>query len=277
MNCQEFDRILNELVQPKLTEAALRETALAHSSACQLCAMRLANARSLAEGLKSLAATTEAKSAPSHVEDTLLAAFRQQTVVTAAAVVASPKAANVLQFPPKQNRRPVWALAAAAALLIAFGIFAASQLRKAPATPATKEVASVPNPSPTVELSREQESQTELAINASSQTGVKPIPGPRFNLQVAAKQTDDGFSVSSTLGEFTPLIEGQEIATDFLPLAYETADQPMESGQLIRVQMPRTALASFGLPINMERASGTVKADLLLADDGSARAIRFIR
>lgn len=274
MNCQEFDQILNELARPKLMDAALREKALAHSSACQLCAVRLANACSLTEGLKTLAATAESKSAPSHIEETLLAAFRQQR---AAADVAAPKPSNVLQFQSKQTRLHFWALAAAAAVLIAFGIFAASLLSKTPATPATKEMASAPSASPTVEPSLQQEPRTELAVNASSRTGSKLIVGQRFNLQVAAKQSDDGFSVSSTLGEFTPLIGGQEIATDFMPLTYDDSSQPMESGQVIRVQMPRTALASFGLPINPERANETVKADLLLADDGSARAIRFIR
>ena len=89
------------------------------------------------------------------------------------------------------------------------------------------------------------------------------------------KVADDGSYVQASLGEITPIYG--EVATDFLPLTHETDSQPMESGQLIRVQVPRTALASFGLPINIERANELVKADLLLAEDGSARAIRFIR
>lgn len=51
----------------------------------------------------------------------------------------------------------------------------------------------------------------------------------------------------------------------------------MESGQLIRVQIPRSALVSFGLPVNVERADAPVTADLLLGEDGLARAIRFVR
>lgn len=277
MNCQEFDQILNELARPKLMDAELREKALAHSSACQLCAVRLANARSLTEGLKTLAAITESKSAPSHIEETLLAAFRQQTMAA-----ASPKPSNVIQFQSKPKRLPAWALAAAAALVIAFGVFAASQLRKSPIAPATKDYASVPSPSPTTEIKRENETRIELATNLPGRNYAQPTDfGKPIRFQVEAKHISDGSFVSSSLGEFTPLLDspnqGQEIATDFMPLTYDDSSQPMESGQVIRVQVPRTALASFGLPINLERANETVKADLLLADDGSARAIRFIR
>jgi hypothetical protein len=41
--------------------------------------------------------------------------------------------------------------------------------------------------------------------------------------------------------------------------------------------MSRAALASFGLPVNAERADERVKADVLMGHDGLARAIRFVR
>jgi len=36
-------------------------------------------------------------------------------------------------------------------------------------------------------------------------------------------------------------------------------------------------MASFGLPVNQERAESRVKADVLIGEDGLARAIRFVR
>ena len=41
--------------------------------------------------------------------------------------------------------------------------------------------------------------------------------------------------------------------------------------------MPRFALARFGMPMNMDRADETIKADVLLGADGLARAIRFVK
>ena len=68
----------------------------------------------------------------------------------------------------------------------------------------------------------------------------------------------------------------QEITTEFLPLTYGGLSQ-IDEGQVVRIEVPRSALQSFGLPVNVERAGERVKADVLLGHDGVARAIRFVR
>jgi negative regulator of sigma E activity len=68
----------------------------------------------------------------------------------------------------------------------------------------------------------------------------------------------------------------QEVATEFIPLMQGTHYAQAEGGHLVRVELPRSALASFGLPVNTE-SGGRVKADVWLGDDGLARAIRFVR
>jgi hypothetical protein len=72
-----------------------------------------------------------------------------------------------------------------------------------------------------------------------------------------------------------------EVATAFFPLTYSSL--PISNAQLVRVQVPRSALASFGLaPIDVPgsaaggTASATVAADVLVGEDGVARAIRFV-
>lgn len=70
----------------------------------------------------------------------------------------------------------------------------------------------------------------------------------------------------------------QEVATEFLPLVYSSV--PATNMQMVRLAVPRAALASFGLtPLeSLDRAStGTVLADVLVGDDGLARAVRFVR
>ena len=47
--------------------------------------------------------------------------------------------------------------------------------------------------------------------------------------------------------------------------------------QVIRVQLPRSTLTSFGFPVNAERWNEPVKADVVMGHDGIARAIRFVR
>jgi hypothetical protein len=75
-----------------------------------------------------------------------------------------------------------------------------------------------------------------------------------------------------------PADEGSgEIATDFIPLTFTADVTAPESGHLVRVRMPRSALVAMGLPMNAERASEFVRADVFYGDDGLARAIRFIQ
>jgi len=68
-----------------------------------------------------------------------------------------------------------------------------------------------------------------------------------------------------------------EIATDFIPLMNKETLAQMDGGQVMRVELPRSALMSFGLPMDMERASERIKADVVVGNDGLARAIRFVR
>ena len=70
--------------------------------------------------------------------------------------------------------------------------------------------------------------------------------------------------------------ENGEIATDYLPLTY-VADGDEQSGQVVRVEMPRSAMLALGLPVNNESTGAMVKADVIVGDDGLALAIRFVR
>jgi hypothetical protein len=69
----------------------------------------------------------------------------------------------------------------------------------------------------------------------------------------------------------------REIATDFMPLGYLNPTTLQDGGQIIRVELPRSALVNFGLPVNMNRYHEKVKADVLLGVDGLAHAIRFVQ
>ena len=69
----------------------------------------------------------------------------------------------------------------------------------------------------------------------------------------------------------------REVVTDFVPLPYATV--PSRSIQIVRLEVSGTALASMGLasfdPPNP--GSPTVLADVVIGEDGLARAVRFVR
>ncbi len=69
----------------------------------------------------------------------------------------------------------------------------------------------------------------------------------------------------------------QEEVTDFMAF-YPGADVgSLDSGALVRVRIPSSALGSFGLPVAQGSEEQWVSADLLVGEDGSPQAIRFVR
>lgn len=67
-----------------------------------------------------------------------------------------------------------------------------------------------------------------------------------------------------------------EVTTPYYPIEYDTDLDALEGAPVVRVELPRTVLVSFGLPMNPERVAEPVQADLVLDRDGIARAIRFV-
>ncbi|HWF08682.1 MAG TPA: hypothetical protein VG297_09465 [Bryobacteraceae bacterium] len=65
-----------------------------------------------------------------------------------------------------------------------------------------------------------------------------------------------------------------ETVTDFYPLM--DAPPPLMHGILLRVTVPAAAIEIAGIPLREEQLNQRVEADLLLGDDGKARAIRFV-
>jgi hypothetical protein len=68
-----------------------------------------------------------------------------------------------------------------------------------------------------------------------------------------------------------------EVATDFLPLTFLADNAAQESGHVVRVRVSRSALIAFGVPMNVDRVGELIVADVVIGDDGLARAIRFIQ
>jgi len=255
MNCREFEDIVNDLARAKMINAASRVEGSAHAEICERCASRLADERALSAGLKSLAASDEGKDAPDSVEAALLEAFRAQA--------SNPIARRL----PSQSRSwPRWALAAAVAILIAFGFIVYRAIQNEPQKADEALTEEAPSPQPSVK--REEQIVREI---------VKPEPGRESSAPQKRRGNRARGARLFIRDGITAYANDSEYTTDFFPLSYGDDQKPMESGEVIRVQMPRSALITLGLPVNIERADVPVKADLLVGEDGLARAIRFVR
>jgi|SRR5262245_48595877 len=260
MNCTEFEDIVNDLARAKIIDAASRVTGLAHAETCERCASRLADERSLSAGLNSLLASDEGKTAPDLVEVALLEAFRAQSPNQVAR-----------RLPVRLRNWPRWTLAAAAATLIAFGFIVYRAIQNEPQKDNKVVNEKPPAPQPSVNADGQFVKKNGATEPRRRQHAPRPRRGNRLQL--------DKLIIRDSTTSYS---RDNEYTTEFFPISYSDGQESTESEEVIRVkvirvQMPRPALIAFGLPVNIERADVPVKADLLVGEDGLARAIRFVR
>jgi len=294
MNCESFENVVVDLARLTPLEASVRDAARAHCEVCDNCARRLTEEKILTGGLLALATEMKAAVVPDQVQKNLLSVWRKESVAL------QPERAN-----------PGWRyLAVAAAILVAVALGIAgyhlnqtppvdSQVRSLPATEKPVAVSSTPpmmgisgyqmRQVPPVDSqagSVETETPVEVAssppIMDSADTSTrkqKPTPTlaknqrlRKFRPDVSAQST----FVSVVVGTVTDP-EAAEVASPFMPLGDTNPANIQEGAQVVRVELPRYAMARFGLPVNMERYDERVKADVWLGADGLARAIRFVQ
>lgn len=62
----------------------------------------------------------------------------------------------------------------------------------------------------------------------------------------------------------------------FVALPYAQSGVPMEEAVIVRVEVHPAELTMLGMPMPSSHTSGRVSADLLVGQDGVARAVRFV-
>lgn len=62
----------------------------------------------------------------------------------------------------------------------------------------------------------------------------------------------------------------------FIPLPNAERIAPDENVNVVRLEVPRSAMLAVGLPVSADQVSELVEADVKMGPDGLARAVRFI-
>lgn len=251
MNCESFAAATVDLARGQMMEAKLREQALEHCHHCVECAARLKEEQQLTENLRALSGQMHAITAPPDLEGRLLDEFRSHSVQ------------------PRQRRLGRWLYGAvAASLLLGVGLVAAQFYG---------------DPGPQISTTNAPPTQTVEAIasNAPLSTPVvetlpdTPAPKPRQRVSRPRKQTAQVNALATS--SLSAANREPEVTTDFLLVGDANSLSTLDGGQMVRVELPRSAMARFGLPINVERYNERVKADVIMGTDGLARAIRFVQ
>jgi len=252
MNCQDFELIVINLSRNQLVDVTTREQSLAHTEICVQCAARLAEERALMAGVRLVVAEIAEEKAPARVEAALLTALRAQ---------AGRRDIPVVKPLLAQGRRIQWKVGVAwAAVILAVILIGLTWLRlnsgeqrqearQSPARPTSP----APQREGPASDGAANAHEWKLAPESANARSLKTRRGVR---QAAARAT--------------------EVATRFYPLAEEGELVPLESGRVVRVEVPASTLIAFGLPVTAENIDRSVQADLLLGQDGLARAIRFL-
>jgi hypothetical protein len=273
MNCEDFNKIIDELADHKPMQATIRDASVSHVALCAVCAGKLANARAVGSCLL-LAASAESEDAPVRIKENLLAAFADRH----RAESLTPK---VVDISSRRRSRGWWSAAAVAVAAVLLLAVIVPNWRKASAPdsppPANQLLAGAHEPAATREVAGEiankVANKTPLAAdegiqNETARPPVKTSPNRprrlRNRIPESVTTPEAHESVAQNAGEY-------------VPLTYLATATAMDSGTIVRVELSRSALTSLGFPVNVEGSSQSVKADVILGDDGVARAIRLVQ
>jgi hypothetical protein len=248
MNCHDFEKLALALARNSLLDATARDPGLTHTEVCHRCAARLAQERALLASVRAVVADMAGEEPPARVDAALLAAFRAQTAATASSIVI-----------PAQGRAGRWSTwkfaAVAAGILILISVMAIIWKSTSSRMPRREEQAVAPKPVNTPGPQVEPPVGRDQVADERS----KNLPR-RVHRHAPVKSPDEAEVVT----QFFQLREGEDLTT-------------LDSLQVVRVELPGSALGEVGLPFDPETVNEPVKADVVLGQDGLARAIRFVR
>jgi len=254
MNCQEFQSIVHDWVQPSL-DAGVRCDGLEHAAGCAKCGDLLASVHSLSVGLWALAQASRSAQAPPSVEKALLEAFRRERHPLRAA--STPPRWEVARWAMSR-----WVLAIGAAVVLVVIVLGVRSWRGHQLVlggqHGKSSIASVPH---------------EGAPEKQTVTPAATLPDKG---QVA---TNGGYTLLHTAPALREVDAEQasELTADFVPLGSVLDPLDFEQAEVVRVSLPGSALADLGLPFNEDAEAATITAEVLIAEDGTARAIRIPR
>jgi hypothetical protein len=102
------------------------------------------------------------------------------------------------------------------------------------------------------------------------------VSRPGTSTSQSAKVEPTAATDTAAMAQDPSASEQDDYASEFVPVPYADDPGALEGGAIVRVTLPRSALASFGLPITESDGTDRVFADLLVSEDGTPQAIRLV-
>ena len=215
-----------------------------HLGGCANCAAELEWQRDLTAALRGLSADARGWTASSTIEDRLREAFASR--------IAKPMA----PFESKRTARWIYALASAA--VVALAVWSGTRPSRSTSPDVGRATAASPMTSPAVTTrAATEEIKAESTRVEARSAPHRPVPVRAVTGRRAAPPK-------------------QVRSFEFITLPGAAGLPELESGSVVRIAVPVGALPEYGLDIVQAGSKTTVDADVLVGQDGLARAIRLI-
>ena len=247
MTCQTLREAIVDIARGTAVGQGTSAAVECHLDRCEACAALMARERELSVGLRALAASFGGDGASETLGRRLREVFAERQGIggTVGAVAAASA--------PKQGRVKRHVFAAAAAVVF-IGLVAWWPVVREPATGTS--------------MARTEPDRIPQAASRAP-TG---DPAPVASVQPALPNR-----VAKAVKRPRPVPQARyAVATGFVELPGAVGLPDFESGQIIRMEIPLTSLPAYGLEIVPDARDRQVEADLLVGQDGQARAIRLV-
>ena len=273
MNCKDFETIIIEIARDRLMDASTRAQGLEHADNCARCSALLDEERELTGRLRVLSAAGAEEEIPARLESALLSAFHKRTSSQSA---PSAVVSRGLMGRMELSGRRRWILAAAALAALTFGFSLAAWLSQRPDRESLangrKQSMVSPTPSGSPKVS-ERQTEKRTPILGPERTNQPANP---LNLALKHEKRQQRLRRTGAVDQAAINNPPREFVTRFFPVMQGNEVIPLESAQIVRVRMPRSNLISLGIPVNQDRVDEPIQADVLVSNDGLARAIRLV-
>lgn len=244
MKCHTSREAIVELGRSGTAGSGTRAAIESHVEQCRSCAALLARERQLSRGLRALAAATSADGSPDALGRRLLEVFAERQPAGTSAVAVG-----------RSSGWGRWRSAAAALLMIGGSTAVWLSTR---AQPVLDHSTSRDDVRADVRTSQ----PPPTAITDADRPSTAPVAAGNHRRRTTRARMAPASPVVQPVGFVT--LPGAAGLPDF------------ESGQIIRMEIPLASLPTYGIEIQPDAQGTPVAADLLVGQDGQARAIRLV-
>jgi hypothetical protein len=268
VTCHQLQDALLDHARGVLVAAGSRAAIESHLEHCRTCAAEYARQRALTVELRAVAESSAHQAAPRALEqrvlDALVARQAQSTEVVSTRRAAAPG----------------WLAAAASLAVLAGGIYGIvssrgpAEVRLKP--DATPEVRLKPDATPEVRLKPDTTSEVRLTASAEATASPPERSARRRKPDATPRPKPDTPRPKTNVSRPSrPAISAISM-DEFVALPGASGLPAFESGRIVRVDLSVSSLPAYGVELVPDAARSEVQADVLVGQDGQARAIRLV-